>query len=143
MKKTLRLLLLMAAMIFILCACSSKQEGTNIPADTSTTTVSESTTDSDNIQEFKLLSAYIELRNITDSKGRLLRTEKHLHYAFETSSGEVLIKEKEILESYEIERYSLSFRIGDENKIIQHNNGRRDLEFIMTEELYHSLFQQK
>ncbi len=94
--------------------------------------------------EYKLLGAYIEIRNITNNFGGILRQEEYLHYAFITSAGEVLFKEKEILTNYCGVNYEMEFRLGDENKILQKTiNDKTILTFIMTEDMYKDVFKEQ
>lgn len=91
-------------------------------------------------QEFTLLSASIENRPITNSFGGVIRAEKYFHYSFETSSGEVLFKNKKIHSNYEGTTYILEFQKGDENKILQYDGYQTKLVFIMTDEMYKKVF---
>ncbi len=96
-------------------------------------------------QEFKLLSAHVEIRNVTNQMGGIVTTDKYFHYVFSTDSGEVIFKEKEMYDTYErSSNYALQFELGDENKILQYNYPSQTLlVFIMTEEMYNQVFTEK
>lgn len=92
-------------------------------------------------QEFKLLSAYVELRSVTNQFGGVLRTDKYFHYSFCNDSGEIIFEEKEMYKNYSNMRYSLDFKLGDENKLIQYDDTPQTrFVFIMTEEMYNQVF---
>ena len=103
----------------------------------------EQETQKEETQEFKLLGAFIEMRNVTNNFGGIMRTDKYFHYAFKTSDGKVVFKEKKLYNEYDGIVYELEFKIGEENKIIQHNGYKTKLEFIMTEEMYNDVFKQE
>lgn len=92
-------------------------------------------------EKYRLLSAYVEFRNETNRNGGIIGTNMYFHYAFSTDSGEVLFKEKEMYDTYDGVVYSLEFKIGDENTILQYNySSKTKLVFVMTENMYKQVF---
>lgn len=131
-RKILFIAVIVLCFSFVFWGCSNK-EASNY--ETTTTSVKEFVP-----QEFKLLSAYVEMRNVTNNFGGIIRTDKYFHYSFSTDSGDVLFKEKQMYDNY-YTTYALKFKIGNENRILQYNYPSQTLlVFEMTEEMYNNVF---
>lgn len=117
-KKVLTVAVVILMFLILCCGCS---EGTSVNSEQAEIVP----------QEFKLLSAYIEMRPLTNNFGGILRTDEYFHYSFSTDSGKVIFEEI---------RMPVDFELGDENKILQYGSYRV---FIMTEEMYSQVFTAK
>ncbi len=126
---------------FVFCGCSNHKDASDSKATTASSSETTTTSVKEFIpQEFKLLSAYVEIRNVTNQFGGIIRTDKYFHYSFSTNSGDVLFKEKQMYDTY-YTTYALKFKIGNENKILQYNYPSQVLlVFEMTEEMYRNVF---
>lgn len=151
MKKQYKVIILVFILIFCVFFCACKKdvqsesfttENLNMTTTEITTKKVETTKIRTTVQEndtYELLSVHLE--TITKSINEDYSvTYQVLQYTFLTSSGKVEFREKEFVPdgNYRGYGYSLSFSVGDENKIIQdrHNN----LKFIMTKEMYGQIF---
>ena len=95
------------------------------------------------VWEFKLLSANIDTRNVTNQFGGITGTEKYFQYSYADYKGKVMFDEHKMYDTYYV-NYSLEFQIGEENKVVQYNYPSNTLWiFVMTPEMHSQVFQTK